>query len=298
MRYFWRWLLLLNCLSFGRNIASAQPTVDTLRTCKEQVSDSLKTLGRSVIAVTHKARENSNDRRIIIIEYELAQKTYEKGSQDLYIQLCVNNQFVTEVDSSVCGDLGRVKGRRGKLQIRFNRVNTGEPESIRLFGTSIEPQKPPVSKWVLNSLLRPNWGYQQIKKFNQAEKELEKQIPEKEPETGEVNETVTENSKPKKYKEKKGKVPKIIGGLLTIGTLFKLNSIKNYHTAKKAYNKGNDIIGLTHYNKANREHKIFLSLTGLAIGINLANTFSILKKGNKEMKKYRKKYPIIKRCKR
>ncbi len=296
MGYFWRWLLLLNCLNFWSNTALSQPNIDTLKTCAIQHTDSLKKQDRSPIVPAPKAYVNEDDARMMILEYELAQKMYNKGSKDVYVQLCVNNQFVMELDSSVCGDLKRVKGRSGKLKIQFNREITGEPESIRLFGTSIESEKPPVSKWVLNSLFRPNWGHQQIKKFNQTEEELEKQIPEKEVEIGEVNELSAKNSKAENHQEKKGKVTHVIGGLLAIGVLTKLTSAGNYETAKRYYGRGDTESGRVYYNKANQQHKVFLGFTGLAIGVNLANAFSVLNKGNREMKKYRKKYPKNRQC--
>lgn len=306
MGYFWRWLLLLGFLFLESNKIKAQTNTDTLKMCIEQITDSLKKPIRSLIVGTPKGSENPNNRQWLRIEYELAQKTYNQGKQDVWVQFCINNQLMTEADSSVCGDLGRIKGRSGKLQIDFNRLVTGEPDSetTELFARSLEEEKPPVSKWVLNSLFRPNWGHQQIRDFNQPEEKKQLEVPQIEKEQEVDIEVEVEgvrglkekNSKKEDEREKKGKITYVIGGLLVVGALTKLTSMGNYETAKRYYGRGNTTEGKFYYDKANQQHKFFLGFTGFAIGVNLANAFSVLNKGNREMKKYRRKYPKNRGC--
>ena len=211
MGYFLKWVFLLNCLGFGGGMTFAQTIVDTLKTCVEPNLVNDPTINETI-------DEKTENRQRLVVEYELSQKMfkdiYSKGHKDVYVQLCLNNQLVTELDSSACGDLGRVKGRRGKLRIEFNRLTTGEPESAHLYGILLEEEKPPVKKWVLKSFLSPHWAHKQMETFNPPKDLLPQKIPE-----------VTDTLSSKKAKKKKRKTASIIGGLLVVGGLMKLTSI-------------------------------------------------------------------------
>ncbi|MGB0930256.1 MAG: hypothetical protein ACPGVB_05745 [Chitinophagales bacterium] len=99
----------------------------------------------------------------------------------------------------------------------------------------------------------------------------------------------TEGFQKEKYKEKKSRLlPILIGGIVAMGTLSKVTSIKNYQTAKQYYNRGDTAEGHTFYKKSKQQHNVFLGFTGLAVGVNLANIFSVLKNKKKAMKKYSK----------
>jgi len=279
MSYFSNCLFLLICLGFGGGIAFAQP-IDTLKTCIEQNFDSSKNTGYSLI-INDTIYEKQDNRQILVVEYEFPQKVYRniysKGHKDVYVQLCLNNQWITKLDPSVCGDLGRVKGRRGKLKIKFNRLTTGEPESAFLYGILIEEEKPPIKKWVSKSFLSPNWAHKQMKAFDKEMMNLP-----------EVADTVL---------SKKKKRPAIlISSLLVVGGLFKLTSVAHYQTAKRKYDNGYINQGRFFYKKANKQHKTALVFAGVALLVDLRNVISVFSKGNKKMKSYHENKPKGRKC--
>ncbi|MGB1241590.1 MAG: hypothetical protein ACPG49_03655 [Chitinophagales bacterium] len=209
-----------------------------------------------------------------------------KNSKEVYIQLCVNDKLVSESDPSACGDLGRVKGRRGKLQIEFDRLETGDPESVYLLVASLEEEKPPVKKWVLNSFLRPHWGHKQINIFNKRE------------DLAALNTAMdtTGTFLLKNIKQKKRKIVSVIGGLLVVGGLIELTSNENHQTSKQKYNDGYADQGEFFYTMAKNQRRIALVFGGAALLVDLGNVINVFSKGNKLMRDYHKNYPKGQKC--
>ncbi len=276
MGYFLKWVFLLNCLGFVGSITFAQP-VDTLRTCIEQDVDN--------VAINREGYEHPTNTQMLVVEYELSQKMfkdiYSKGRKDVYVQLCFNNELITELDPNACGDLGRVKSRRGKLRIEFNRLLSGEPESVYLFAIPIEQEKPPLKKWVLKSFLSPHWGHKQINTFNNLT-----DLANGNAELGDIDTLLAQ-----KTKTKKRKTAGIIGGLLVVGGLIKLNSMENYSTAKRKRDEGNIELMRNFYDLSVREHRTALVFVEAALLVDLGNVISVFSKGNKKMKDYHRNKP-------
>lgn len=296
MRYFWRGLLVFYGLVFWNDIIVAQPDIDTLTTCNRQIIDSLKRQDVSPIKSIIDIDVDKDNPRLVNVDYKLIDIAHNEKDEEVYIQLCVNNQFVTHASQGVSGDLGRIKGRDDTLRIQIDREIIDEPESILLYGLLLQPKKPPVQKWFWKSFRCFDWGHKQIRNFNKTEEELKEELEKRKAKKNSKIEGTT-GFTPKKDKGKgKLRIPitYVLGGILVLGTLIKTTSDANYKKAKNYYDKGNTEIGYSFYKKANDQHKISLGLTGLGIALYFGNPFCVLKKGKKELKKYHKRYPEFK----
>ena len=250
MREYWSFMVVVLLLVFSTQTAYSQA---------EEIDTVEIHLGEDM----YDAYLKKDDKRKMIVKYRTPQITHDK---DIFVELLLNNNKVEP--TLTCGNIGRLESRSDTLTIEVDWRELGNITELGLRISKIYSLKPPAQKWALGSLLKPNWGH------NQIDKSLG--IPPK--------------------KRKKTIVTPIIVGLLSTALLSEMTSRANYRTADININNGDFETYTQYYNQANNWRRTAVVLTGAAIVLDIGNAISIYRKGKKQLKNYKKRYPNGNKC--